>query len=870
MDESVDVSPTKLPMILKRTEDWDQWLYYIEDYSKTGGVWKFIDPARNIDIADTKPHYPEYSQVNEAATTFAQLKADEKVHFNALLERYNQQQVDYRRSEREMVKMGRIISGSVDNSYWVLLRRASTPREKIQALQSYLAPSTRGRELQIRRDYQAVMRQKINDVDLWLKLWTRVHTDALDNNLPDVQGDRGLEDFLTAVESLAPDFVHTVQTAIIQGTNSFTLLQIVEQFREARRRFKAPVRTTSHSAFSGQQQSGQGRQERRAPPPSPCLCGKNHHWFDCWYLNDNPTTPPFPGFERRPAILHRINERFANEPGLKERVEARIKGQSKTYQADKAKASKDDKDGDNDTLGAYTTAVYSVAREYKLKKHWILDSGSDIHVTNYLDGFIKTASSSNDDRLIAGASTYQIESFGTIKVPVQTPQGQKSITLLNVAYIPTFMTNLVSLSKLVEKGLHWDTEKGTLRKGGKDLCYIKRLGGHWTLTANPLDVDAPNDAGGAFHASKAPKQASLTQWHQILGHANLESIKHLPGSTDGAVVTYIDGRDSCDPCRLAKATQVISRDPDQERPAQKAFDRVSWDLIPVEEGFNGDKHVSHFKCFYTGMNHVYTQTSKGSNLETITQYLQFIEVHYKTKVKFIKLDGERSLGNAFEELAKDKGFIIERSAPDTQAQNGHAERAGRTIITMARTMRIHANLPSNLWPELVKTAGYYINRIPTKSLGWKTPFELANGTKPSLAHLHPIGCKAFMHLKDIPRLKKMEPRAQIGYLVGYNSTNQWRIWEPRSKQVKSVRDVIFDDGSLYNPDDLPTIPLLVDVPEDEPVPLTNDQIITDLSVQPLQDTIEMNLPFQPAQPALSRQEGQGRKQNAINPARAGA
>lgn len=80
-------------------------------------------------------------------------------------------------------------------------------------------------------------------------------------------------------------------------------------------------------------------------------------------------------------------------------------------------------------------------------------------------------------------------------------------------------------------------------------------------------------------------------------------------------------------------------------------------------------------------------------------------------------------------------------------------------MTMARSMRIKVGLPSNLWLELVKTVGYYLNRMPHKALQWKTPFEAVHGHKPSLTHIRLLGCKVYMLNKYVPKLKKLDPRA---------------------------------------------------------------------------------------------------------------
>jgi hypothetical protein len=74
-----------------------------------------------------------------------------------------------------------------------------------------------------------------------------------------------------------------------------------------------------------------------------------------------------------------------------------------------------------------------------------------------------------------------------------------------------------------------------------------------------------------------------------------------------------------------------------------------------------------------------------------------------------------------------------------------------------------------------------------------------------LAHLHLLGCKAYVLDKTIlkrHRLMKLDPRAYISYLVSYDSTNIFRIWIPSFKKVIRTRDVTFDNDTFYHPSDL--------------------------------------------------------------------
>jgi hypothetical protein len=129
------------------------------------------------------------------------------------------------------------------------------------------------------------------------------------------------------------------------------------------------------------------------------------------------------------------------------------------------------------------------------------------------------------------------------------------------------------------------------------------------------------------------------------------------------------------------------------------------------------------------------------------------------------------------------------------------------IIQRGTALRTEGRLPENLWPEATKTGAYLINRLPSATLGWKTPYQRlqeAIGSenerlKPKLSHLRAYGCKAYALNKNRARLDKLDPRAFVGYLVGYESTNIYRIWIPSKNRVLTTRDVTFDETARYDP-----------------------------------------------------------------------
>jgi hypothetical protein len=213
---------------------------------------------------------------------------------------------------------------------------------------------------------------------------------------------------------------------------------------------------------------------------------------------------------------------------------------------------------------------------------------------------------------------------------------------------------------------------------------------------------------------------------------------------------------------------------------------------------------------FSGRSFPYFMTTHGEEKETLRvlkDFIPWIQQKYKLNVSVIRADNELGRKKTLRWL-RSKGISFEPSAPNTQSQNGIAERSGGVITTKARAMRIAANLPHDLWNEIVNCAVYLRDRTPRESNGWKSPHEKfhtyisGKPIKPQLAHLKAYGCRAYAitsvaQLKQ-KRLMKLNPRAHIGYLVGYDSTNIYRIWIPHKGIVISTRDVIFDETTFFD------------------------------------------------------------------------
>lgn len=118
-------------------------------------------------------------------------------------------------------------------------------------------------------------------------------------------------------------------------------------------------------------------------------------------------------------------------------------------------------------------------------------------------------------------------------------------------------------------------------------------------------------------------------------------------------------------------------------------------------------------------------------------------------------------------------------------------------MDMARSLLKSMHVPSRFWGEAVLHAVYLLNRLPTKAMGDRTPFEAWTGRKPHLAHLRVFGCTA--HAKVLTHMKKLDDRSQqFVYLGIEEGSKAHRLYDPRHGKIHVSRDVIFEENMEWN------------------------------------------------------------------------
>ncbi|KAM2042519.1 hypothetical protein ACFX16_036199 [Malus domestica] len=110
---------------------------------------------------------------------------------------------------------------------------------------------------------------------------------------------------------------------------------------------------------------------------------------------------------------------------------------------------------------------------------------------------------------------------------------------------------------------------------------------------------------------------------------------------------------------------------------------------------------------------------------------------------------------------------------------------------------IHMHVPKKFWSFAILTATYLINRLPSRVLGFNSPYEVLKGRKIDLTHLKVFGCVCFVHIQTLNR-DKLDARATKCVFMGYSTTQKgYKCFNPVTKKCTVSRDVKFDEDYPY-------------------------------------------------------------------------
>ena len=108
------------------------------------------------------------------------------------------------------------------------------------------------------------------------------------------------------------------------------------------------------------------------------------------------------------------------------------------------------------------------------------------------------------------------------------------------------------------------------------------------------------------------------------------------------------------------------------------------------------------------------------------------------------------------------------------------------------------SVPNKLWGEAVRHSTYLINRLATRSLDGKTPYEMLRSKKPNISHLKVFGCVCYAR-SETPGRRKLDDRTRMLVNLGTEpGSKAYRLLDPDTKRIIVSRDVYFTEEKEWS------------------------------------------------------------------------
>ena len=425
-------------------------------------------------------------------------------------------------------------------------------------------------------------------------------------------------------------------------------------------------------------------------------------------------------------------------------------------------------------------------------KDFIFDSGATHSLCCNRDDFFEyetisgvTIGVAEKGRSIAaiGKGTIRVRSMDNI------------VTLTDVYHVPGISRNVISQSKLDERGLKIRTKDGItdIRKNGKVIGRARKRNGLYFMEVEIVKPEVNS-------IERRPKN-TMVLWHQRLAHLNCKDIKKLQSMSVGMNLNPKDEDELCEPCCLEKAQQLKFKSQDGKAENEyQTGDIIHADVCgPFATSIDGFKGYSIYKDKATGFMKINLLKQKNEESSNFKSFYQEMVTQTGKRIKKLVCDngGEYS-AKEFQDWARSVGMVIDYTAPHTPQQNGSVEREHRTIGEAVRAMLLNSQRPRSFWSYAALTAVYIRNRCP-KSGKQMTPYEAWSGRKPDLSKIKIWGSTAYALVPDATR-DKNESHGVKGILVGFE-TNRYILLDARTpRKVIKSRNVRFDEMMVRMPD----------------------------------------------------------------------
>lgn len=178
--------------------------------------------------------------------------------------------------------------------------------------------------------------------------------------------------------------------------------------------------------------------------------------------------------------------------------------------------------------------------------------------------------------------------------------------------------------------------------------------------------------------------------------------------------------DCCDICHYSKQKR-LSFSP-STHVSNKSFELIHCDLWgPFTTcTLDGFKYFLTIGDDFTRCTWVYLLKHKSDTYFLLSEFATMVHTQFVSKIKTIRTDNGTEVYLIFF-FFHSNGILHQLSCVYTPQQNAIVERKYQHILNVIKALKFQSKVPLCFWGDCILTATHLINRIPSKSLGNKSP-----------------------------------------------------------------------------------------------------------------------------------------------------
>ena len=159
--------------------------------------------------------------------------------------------------------------------------------------------------------------------------------------------------------------------------------------------------------------------------------------------------------------------------------------------------------------------------------------------------------------------------------------------------------------------------------------------------------------------------ATAEIWHRRLGHLYPRRVETLAQMVDGVEIldiskggTLINPQEVCETCQLTELKRQVSRRPANRARVFGRYGRIHFDMIQLDEAWNGDKWVTHLYIEGIRFHLLQSHTKKNGCVDAIIKLIGFCRNQLGIQIRAFMTDGEKTLGATIRDYYDAKGIIF--------------------------------------------------------------------------------------------------------------------------------------------------------------------------------------------------------------------